>query len=139
MKRFMVIVLAVSLLSLLMGCGQIVQPATTPTGDDSPRSREVWRDPSSYVGQEVIIEGVLEAEGQGRDVRFFLCGPDEARLEVSAWAPLEVVHPPNEGTPTPKTMLDFVGQKLRLTGVVDEVGDGYILTVSQAEELLEKK
>lgn len=134
MKRLLLILPAVLLLSLLAACGQVPQPGTTPAGTSVPRT-SVWGDPAAYVGQEVTVEGVLEAEGQGRDVHFFLRGTGEARLEVSAWAPLEVMHPPSAGTPTPKIMLDYVGKNLRLTGVVTQAANGYVLTVAQAEEL----
>lgn len=134
MNRCSVILPGIILLGLLLGCGQVPQPVTTPAGDTNPRTN-IWSDPAGYLGQEVTVEGVLEAEGQGRDVRFFLRGSGDARLEVTTWAPLEVVQPPDPGTPAPKIMLNYVGKTLRLTGIVDKAGDGYILTVGTAEEL----
>jgi len=136
MKRLSVLLPGIILLGLLLGCGQVPpQPAATSVADESRHAGNVWSDPAAFLGDEVTIEGVLEAEGQGLDVRFFLRGTGEARLEVTTWAPLEVMHPPAPGTPVPKTMLSYVGKTLRLTGVVDQAGDGYILTVRTVEEL----
>jgi hypothetical protein len=135
MKRLDLMLLGVILFGLLLGCGQVPQPAVTPAGGDSPRTDDILSDPARYLGQEVAVEGVLEAEGQGRDVHFYLRGSGEARLEVTTWAPLEVMQPSDPNSPVPKIMLDYVGKTLRLTGVVTQAGDGYILTVSHAEEL----
>ena len=144
MKRIGVFLLAVIVLSVLAGCGQVPvlagttpQPKTTPSGtvDPAAATKGVLTDPNKYLGQEVTVEGILEAEGQGRDVRFFLRGSGEARLEVSSWAPTEVIQPPKEGGTQPKIMSDYVGRNVRLTGVIDKGGDTFILNVAKAEVL----
>lgn len=133
MKRSIGLLLGISLLGLILGCGPA--PQAEPTLQATPALPDIWSNPAAYVGQEVTVEGTLEAEGQGLDVRFFLRGPGEARLQVTPWAPLEVMHPPDSGGPRPKTMLDYIGQRFRLTGPIAKAGEDLLLQVRQAEEL----
>ncbi len=126
---------------LVAGCGPAtVAPAATPVPtpaiQEKPAEllRRVITDPGAFLGQEIVVEGVLEAEGKGRDVRFFLRAAGGGRLEVTPWAPLEVVRPP-EGGSQPKSMPEFVGRHLRLTGTVVKGGGGWILQVESCEEL----
>ncbi len=133
MKRWEIALLGSALLVIAVSCATEPPAAPTPVSTTEPKPEEIWSNPESFFGQEVVIEGILEAEGQGLDARFFLRGPGDARLEVTAWAPLEVMHPPGGEGPRPKIMLDYVGQKVQLAGVVAQSGDGYILKVSLAQ------
>jgi hypothetical protein len=96
---------------------------------------DIASNPDSFVGQQVAVEGVLEAEGQMPRLRFFL-REGEDRLEVSAWAPLETIQPP-EGGAKVKTMAYYVGRRLRLSGLLEQEqgGEGLLLKVAVAEEL----
>ena len=121
------------MLGLLMGCADASQAGPTlPLATVAP---DIWSNPAGYLGQEVTIEGTLEVEGKGLDVRFFLRGPGEARLQVTPWAPLEVMHPPGGEGPRPKTMADYVGRQMRLSGVIARMGEDWLLQVEKAEEM----
>lgn len=133
--------LALAALAVLAGCGPAIvapaaTPAPTPAVQEKPAEmlRRVVTDPGAFAGQRITVEGILEAEGKGRDVRFFLRAAGGGRLEVTPWAPLEVVRPP-EGGAQPKSMPEFVGRHLRLTGTVVKGGEGWILQVESCEEL----
>ncbi|MGC8873832.1 MAG: hypothetical protein ACP5SI_05210 [Chloroflexia bacterium] len=133
--------LAFAALAILAGCGpSTVAPAATPQPTPAVQEkpaellRRLIADPGVFLGQKVTVEGILEAEGKGRDVRFFLRAAGGGRLEVTPWAPLEVVRPP-EGGKQPKSMPEFVGRHLRLTGTVVKGGSGWILQVESCEEL----
>ena len=143
MRRFTSLFLAALLIGMLAGCGQVLpgtgttpQPKSTLTGtaDPAAATKDIFADPGKFLGQAVTVEGLLEAEGQGKEARFFLSSQG-ARLEVLSWAPLEVMHPPSGEGPVPKTMPDYIGKDLRLTGTVEKGGDGFVLAVTQAEEL----
>ncbi|MGB9723320.1 MAG: hypothetical protein ACP5OO_11280 [Chloroflexia bacterium] len=124
------------LLMTLLGCAGAVAPGGNtpePKPEATPFPGEVLDKPAMFVGRTVAVEGVLEAEGTGAQVRFFLRDDAGRRLEVSSWAPLEVMHPPQGGT-GPKTMADFVGRRLLLNGVLERGGEGYILKVTSVEE-----
>ncbi len=123
-------------LLLLLGCAGWMAPAgNTPEPKVPPTlvPGQVLDEPEKFVRQAIAVEGVLEAEGRGTQVRFFLRDDAGRRLEVSPWAPLEVVQPP-EGGAQVKTMAYFVGRKLLLRGVLEKGGEGYILKVTSAEE-----
>ena len=102
-KRQPIVIIAVTLI-VLAGCGA-TSPATSPLPTPEPPAsqgqllHEIAANPDKYVGRQVTVEGVLEAEGQMPQVRFFL-RVGEDRLEVSAWAPLETFQPP-QGTAAP--------------------------------------
>jgi len=125
--------LVAMLLALLGGCGNPT-PATAPTpepkvqpttlpGTPGPLDLfpQVIKQPEKYLGQQITVEGVLEAQGEGPFPRYYLRGAGRESLEVSAWLPFEVVQPPDDG-PVPKTMGDFVGRRLRLTGTYSTHG-----------------
>jgi hypothetical protein len=150
-KNKLMIVLALTLI-LLAGCGaesSTVSPLATPepavsspvpaTGNETPQPssvlplHDVVTDPDKYVGQQVTVEGVLEAEGQMPRLHFFLVDGTD-RLEVSPWAPVEAVQSPQGGGKV-KTMAYYAGLRLRLTGVLEKGADGLLLRVSAAEEL----
>lgn len=135
MRRTLVLFLLVILLPLL-GCAGAVAPGGStpePKPEATPLPGEVLDKPAMYVGRTVAVEGVLEAAGKGTQVRFFLRDDAGRRLEVSPWAPLEVVQPP-EGGAQVKTMAYYVGRRLLLSGVLERGGEGYILKVTSAEE-----
>ena len=126
---------AVVAVTFLVGCGLVPVGAPSPTPQVTPAEMlpRVLADPGAFQGQRITVEGVLEAEGKGRDVRFFLRAVGGGRLEVTPWAPLEVVRPA-EGGAQPKSMPEFVGQHLRLTGTIVKGGEGWILQVESCEE-----
>ena len=144
MRRFARLFLAALLIGMLAGCGQVLsgtgttpQPKSTLTGtaDPAAATKDIFADPGKFLGQEVTVEGVLQAEGQGMDVHFYLVGAGGTRIEVTSWAPVEVIQPPTGDSPGPKIMLDYVGKSLRLTGTVEKGGGSFILNVTKAEEL----
>jgi len=96
---------------------------------------DIVANPGSYVRRQVTVEGVLETEGQMPRLHFFLRDGQD-RLEVSAWAPLETVQPP-QGAAKVKSMAYYVGRRLRLTGILEQQpgGEGLLLKVAVAEEL----
>jgi hypothetical protein len=96
--------------------------------------KNIFAEPKKYLHQEVTVEGVLMAEGRGLAVTFFLRDDSGARLEVDAWAPLEVYHP-RQGEAQAKSMVNYVGRRWRLTGRLRDQGGRIILQVSSAEEL----
>ena len=153
----LIVILALLLISLA-GCGAestAVSPLPTPapsqtlgpvassptpsTGNETPQPssvqllHDIATNPDKYVGQQVIVEGILEAEGQMPRLRFFL-RDGEDRLEVSAWAPLETIQPPQGGAKV-NTMAYYVGRRLRLAGLVEQAVEGLLLRVTVAEEL----
>jgi hypothetical protein len=93
----------------------------------------ILADANHYVGQEITIAGVLDAEGQLPRVSFYLRDPNNARLAVSAWAPLEVAKSPT-GVSGAKSMAVYVGKNLRLTGILEKNQDTLLLRVSQVVE-----
>ena len=138
----------VCLLLGLMAFGWGVTPvwgATNPGGPSSPAPspspasglmNSIFQEPQKYLGREVTLAGTLVAEGRGINARFFLRHDSGARLEVSAWTPLELPPPPpGMGRPRVKTMARNVGRRWRLTGHLREQGGKIILQVSSAEEL----
>ena len=153
----LLVILALALISLA-GCGaestgvsplptsapsQTLEPAAPSavpsTGNETPQPssvqtlHDIAANPAKYVGQQVTVEGVLEAEGQMPRVRFFL-RDGEDRLEVSAWAPLETLQSPQGGSKV-KSMSYYAGKRLRLTGTVEQGVEGLLLKVTVAEEL----
>jgi len=133
-KSFLALLLALCLFAA--GCGSDTSgtsPLPTPEMDATALLTAVALDPAAYVGKQVIVEGVLEATGDMPNAAFFLGDGQGHRLATSAWAPLEVVQPA-QGTGQPKTMASFVGKKLRLTGIVTQAAEGYLLEVAQAVE-----
>jgi len=153
----LLVILVLALISLA-GCGaestgvsplptsapsQTLEPtapsAVPSTGDETPQPssgqtlHDIVANPDKYVGQQVTVEGVLEAEGQIPRLRFFL-RDGEDRLEVSAWAPLETIQPPQGGAKV-NTMAYYVGRRLRLAGLVEQAVEGLLLRVTVAEEL----
>lgn len=146
MKRMLWLLLMATSVMLLGGCQTLTSASgptpnsvqvRTPTGNEESAQmiKRVLTDQEKYVGKNITIEGILEAEGQGLSPRFFLRNDAGERVEVSPWAPLEVVQRPG-GEVKVKTMLDFVGRRLRLTGTVEKAPSGsIILKVASAEEL----
>ena len=153
----LLVILVLALISLA-GCGaestgvsplptsapsQTLEPtapsAVPSTGDETPQPssgqtlHDIVANPDKYVGQQVTVEGVLEAEGQMPRIHFFL-RDGEDRLEVSAWAPLEANMPPQGKTPV-KIMSYYAGKHLRLTGTLEKGLEGLLLKVTAAEEL----
>ncbi|GAB4480588.1 MAG: hypothetical protein OHK0031_01860 [Anaerolineales bacterium] len=123
---------------LLFGCqpdknisAAMPQPTISPT----PQSmiEKILAEPQSFSGQQVTLEGTLEAEGQGLKVEFFLRAESGARLKVTPWAPLEVMRPPQGKSPA-RSMSFYVGRSLRLTGVIQSQAADVFLQVSSAEE-----
>ena len=120
--------------------GQTLTPSAVPsTGNETPQPssvrplHDIVANPDKYVGQQVTVEGVLEAEGQMPRIHFFL-RDGEDRLEVSAWAPLEANMPPQGKTPV-KIMSYYAGKHLSLTGALEKGAEGLLLKVTAAEEL----
>ncbi len=95
---------------------------------------QILSEPEMYLGKQITVEGILEAEGQMPSVRFFLRVSESERLEVSSWAPLEIMHPPS-GKAKTKSMADYIGLRLRLTGIFQAGESGYILEVDTVDEL----
>jgi hypothetical protein len=95
---------------------------------------QIFQEPEKYLDREVIVEGTLEGEGRGLAVTFFLRADSGARLQTDPWAPLEVYHPRESG-PLPKSMANYVGRRLRLTGRLQAQGGRIILQVSSVKEL----
>ena len=136
MLRNALLVLLLVLCLLASSCGSDTRgtsPLATPEPDPAALLTAVSLDPAAYAGKQVIVEGVLEATGDMPNAAFFLSDGRGHRLATSAWAPLEVVQPA-QGTVQPKTLAVFVGKKLRLTGIVTQAGEGYLLEVAQAVE-----
>lgn len=144
MKWMFQMCLTVAALASLAGCGAssaTVSPLPTPSQaqptaraqDPAQLLRDVLLEPEAYLGKEITVEGLLEVEGKMPRLRFFLHGEEGQRLEVSSWAPFEVVRPPSGGGSV-KTMVDYVGRRLCLTGVLERKEGGIILTVSVVEE-----
>ena len=127
MLRFLLMAASV----LLAGCTAVSPEATE---QPSQMIKLILADKDKYMGKQVTIEGILEAEGQGLNVRFFLRADDGERLEVSPWAPLEVIQSPTGEVPQAKSMVSYVGLRLRLTGIVESATNGIILNVSLAEK-----
>ena len=118
---------------VLAGCqGTILTAVPSLASTELPGQtiKLILDEKNTYQGKQVTIEGKLEAEGQGLDVRFFLRADSGERLEVSPWAPLEVMHP-QTGTAQVQSMASFVGWRLKLTGIIENGRDGVILNVSQ--------
>jgi hypothetical protein len=134
----LLLLLLAGLLNLSPAAGSM--PGRTDTGlphiteEEGGILTKVLQDPAKYMGQEIVVEGVLNARGKGPYPTFFLCLPSGAGLEVQPWAPLELYHPP-QGQPRSKSMAYFVGRKLRLSGWLVEQGGKIILQVSSAHEL----
>ncbi len=135
MRRMEVLFLLAILLPLLGCAGAVAPGGNTPKPETAPTliPGQVLDEPEKFLRQTIAVEGVLEAEGKGIQVRFFLRDNAGRRLEVSPWAPLEVVQPP-EGGAAPKTMAYFVGRRLLLSGVLERGGENYILKVTSVEE-----
>jgi hypothetical protein len=91
------------------------------------------QEPENYLGQRIVVEGILEAQGRGRATRFWLRA-GEGGLAVTPWAPLEVYHP-REGEARVKGMAHFVGRRLRLTGLLAQENGELILKVDSAQDL----
>lgn len=90
--------------------------------------------PESFRGQSVTLTGILEAQGQGRNVEFFLRDEAGGRLKVSAWAPLEVMRPP-QGRPPIRSMASYLGQSLQLAGSIQIDDSSVFLQTATAQEL----
>ncbi len=134
--RWTVVLFLLAILLPLLGCAGAVAPGgNTPEPKTAPTliPGQVLDEPEKFLRRTIAVEGVLEAEGKGTQVRFFLRDNAGRRLEVSPWAPLEVVQPP-EGDAQVKTMAYYVGRRLLLSGVLEKGGDGIILKVTSAEE-----
>jgi hypothetical protein len=86
----------------------------------------------STPGASVELEGVLEVEGTLPHLRFFLRAEDGSRVEVTAWLPTEVMHPP-DGQTAPPTMAHWVGKKVKLRGEWVQSDTGLVLQVLSAE------
>ncbi len=134
--RWIMVLLLLATFFPLLGCAGAEAP-----GGNTPEPKtvstlipgQVLDKPEKYLRQVIAVKGVLEVEGKGIQVRFFLRDDAGRRLEVSPWAPLEVMQPPEGGTP-PKTMAYFVSRRLLLRGVLERRGENYILKVTSAEE-----
>ena len=138
--RYRLFAILVVTLIPLAGCGAAstaISPLSTPVPDVSggppPTLHDIAASPDMYVGQQVAVEGTLEAEGQMPSLRFFLSDGNE-RLEVTSWAPLETIQPP-QGQAQPKSMANYVNRRLRLTGILKRGSEGLLLEVAVAEEL----
>ena len=111
-------------------------PIVIPSATVFPDIVDIGRiisDAPHYLGQEITIAGVLDAEGQLPRVTFYLRDSTSARLMVSAWAPLEVAKSPT-GASGVKSMAGYVGKKLQLTGILDKNQDTLLLRVSRVVE-----
>lgn len=156
-KSRLVVILALALIPLA-GCGaespvppasgdltpsQTTEPlALSPapsTGSKAPQPssvqllHDIVTNSDKYAGRQVTTDGVLEAEGQMPRVRFFLRDGND-RVEVSSWAPIETIQPP-QGETRVKSMVYYAGRRLRLTGILEKGDEGLLLQVSVAEEL----
>lgn len=84
---------------------------------------DLKRTPEKYINQKIIAKGKLRFIGRNyfTDPRFAI--EDEAgnQIPVAIWAPLEIPPPPpgNEQSlkNRPKTMGDYVGRILSITGI----------------------
>jgi hypothetical protein len=113
----------------------IMMSGSTWAGTPAPVSLEkLAQEPERYLGQEIVVEGVLEARGRALPPQFVLRADSGATLVVAPWAPVEVYHP-RQGKAGVKSMADFVGKRLRLTGQLAREKGGLLLKVSSAEEL----
>lgn len=131
--RFLVLLVA---FFLLAGCQPAkTTPETTPLATVPPLSiiEKILAEPESFNGQQVTLEGTLEMEGQGLKAVFFLRDESGARLKVSSWAPLEVMHPP-QGKTSPRSMVSYVGRFLRLRGTVQVNDAGVFLQTTAVAE-----
>jgi hypothetical protein len=114
-----------------------VQRSAAPSSSPAPElMANIFQEPKKYLDREVTVEGTLMGEGRGFPITFFLRHDSGARLEVNAWAPLEIPpQPPGKGRPPMKIMTDYVGKRLRLTGRLREQGSKIILQVASVAEL----
>lgn len=108
------------------------------TGGQGPETllslEKLMQEPQQYLGQTLVVAGVLEAQSKGFRPPFLLRAASGAALEVSPWAPIEVLHP-REGAAKVKSMAYYVGRRLRLTGRLVSERGRLILRVTAAEEL----
>jgi len=139
------LLLLAALLMSLGGCGGLTPaagpmptpPRAQPTAwpeEPAELLKRILAEPEKYLGQTITVERTLEAEGKIPHLRFFLRNEGGDGLEVSPWAPLEVVQPPGGGAKV-KSMAYFVGRRLRLTGILEKGGKGDVLRVSSVQEL----
>ncbi len=120
---------------IFLGMNGFLPAAAGGQGPETLLSLEkLMQEPQQYLGQTLVVEGVLEALGKWSRPPFGLRSESGAVLEVSPWAPLEVLHP-REGAPKLKSMAYYVGRRLRLTGRLVSEGGRLILRVTAAEEL----
>ncbi len=122
------ILLAVLVIALA-GCGQTSTPKTgsytEPTALDEPQK---------YVGKTVVVDGILELDAMSGQPIYYLQGGMGGRVQVTPWAPVDVIPPTGTG-PAPKSMADYLGKHMRLTGKMTKAGDAFVIEVEKAEEV----
>lgn len=106
--------------------------------------KEIFLNPSLYVGREVIVVGRLVNEGKDYFIhsKFVLKDENSNALEVKGWVPLEIP-PPRFGDLSkierPKVMSDYLNKELCLKGKIEsEVRNSnthYYLRVQSAEPI----
>jgi hypothetical protein len=117
-------------LVIFLGLSSLAQ-----AGAEAPVSLEqIAQEPQPYLGREIVVEGVLEARGRSLPPQFRLRSTSGATLAVSPWAPLEIYHP-RQGKAGVKSMAEFVGKRLRLTGQLTQEHGSPILKVTAAQVL----
>lgn len=84
---------------------------------------DIKRTPEKYINQKIIVKGRLRLIGRNyfTDPRFAIEDDIGNQIPVAIWAPLEIPPPPpgNEQSfrTRPKTMGDYVGRILSITGI----------------------
>jgi hypothetical protein len=112
---------------------QTVPDKVTPT--------ELLAKKEQLTNQQVTVEGTLSNSGNNffTDLRVVLKDNKDAAagVLVQPWLPLEVPPGPNSGGPSVKTLSDYLGRKVVITGVltdgvVKNVGATKVLRVDSA-------
>ncbi len=122
------ILLAVLIIALA-GCGQSATPkaaySNEPTALDEPQK---------YVGKKVTVDGILELDAMSGQPIYYLQGGQGGKVQATPWAPVDVIPPAGNG-PAPKSMADYLGKHMRVTGKMTKVGDIFVIEVEKAEEI----
>jgi hypothetical protein len=113
----------------------LIMSGSSWAGTPAPVSlAKLAQEPEHYLGQEIVVEGVLTARGRTMPPQFLLQADSGATLAVTPWAPVEV-YLPRQGKAGVKSMAAFVGKRWRLTGQLTREHGELLLKVSAAEEL----
>jgi hypothetical protein len=111
------------------------------TATDKVTPSELLAKKDQFTNQPVTVEGTLSNSGNNffTDLRVVLKDNKESAegVLVQPWLPLEVPPGPNSGGPSVKTLADYLGKKVVITGVltndvVKNVGATKVLRVNSA-------